>query len=938
MFDRSTEGTERLSLSDVLDLVQRRARWLVLGSVVGLGLGLAALAVVSPAFRASATLLLEQNRSEGVLGELAALTSAPISESEMEILRSRSIAEAVVESPAGDALAPDATSDPLHLGLTTTVEDEGLAPLRRLMATFTGEATDLDERPRLSADLRHDEDVTLRVRFPAADRVALSVVSAPDDPGEREQPFVPGATIEYAGARLRLAVAGDPTGHSFLVRARSRQDAIEELMATTRVTETQRSSGVIEVLIEDTDPRRAAAIANALCRNYLAKNQRRSEARATRTVEFIEQQLAEQIELLQRAEADVVEFKRANPEFVDIGSAAEALIDELAQLELQAVQTRLEHVALGDALERMESGDAAAMARMGPGLYDPIATTFSQNIAQLTTESELLDRVDGGPYKTLLNTRLVELRSALQANRLKHATLAYLAAELEAGDTTALGGLVNASDPGTDDPLLSSKVVTWSDVASRLRKLREEFTDEMPEVRALLAERAELERDILALLRGRLGGLDERRAEYERMIAEEERLLADLPELERAHIDDALGALADRTRGHARGRLEGLERTLESLADERRGIEERLAQLPDQERRLADPLRRVAAHGEIVKLLLSHQQEAEIARAGSAATAEFLDPAVPPMEPHGPSIPLYLALGLLAGLGAAFGFVLLRESLDRSIFTAAELEEASGLPVLATIPDHRRGPGRSRIAKAGLIPLLDDPECAAAESYRALRTSLALVLRQSQAKTLAITSCQPGEGKSVTNVSVAYAFALSERRVLIIDADMRRSSVSRYLDAPSEPGLSEVLAGRTPWRDSVVRTQHPNLDLLPTGSRPDSPGDLLASEDNLAFLQEVRAEYDLIVFDVPPALAVADTECLARHIDVMLLLCRSAKLGEEVVARAAAGLKQGGANLVGAILNAARPDGGAKKYGYQYGYSYGYEDREKDSSRRKISA
>jgi capsular exopolysaccharide synthesis family protein len=352
-------------------------------------------------------------------------------------------------------------------------------------------------------------------------------------------------------------------------------------------------------------------------------------------------------------------------------------------------------------------------------------------------------------------------------------------------------------------------------------------------------------------------------------------------------------------------------------------------------------MRRMSAHAEVVKFLLSRQQEAEISRASTLASADFIDPAAPPLEPSGPSLPLHLILGALCGLALSIGIASAKESLGRGVFTAAELESVTQLPVLGTIPDFRHGPFRVRTAREDFVPLRDDPEGPVAEAYRSLRANLKFALSgEKRIQTLAVTSCTPGEGKSMTNIGLALALARTGKRVLIVDADMRLPSVHSYLGVALSPGLSDLLCERNRWRDCVRRAIEPNLDVIGAGRQPPNPSDLLDSPALTALLAEWREQYDFIVFDVPPALAVSDIDSIAAQLDALLLLAKSNKVASHIVAAAASRLRQVGANLIGTVLNAVGTSTINKRHGYGYGYGYGtgYGQRTTDRSPERIAS
>lgn len=912
-------GHDGVSLGEVNDVLCRHLRLIVLGGVLGAGAALAWVATKQPTYRATATLLLDQNRSGGgLLGELASLTSAPAAASEIQVIASRSVAEDVVAMPLGDEPA----AEERRLGLTSWADDRADSPLRAVFASLTGN-TVRGERPLLDVSIdagADDRRLELRVHFDRASQVTLSMNGS----AEASFGFVPGMAFDYAGLRIALRPRGAVVGRTFEVEHVPHAEALERLMNNTRVRETERNSGVIRLTYTDTDPVRAARTANALCRNYLDRNHARSERRALQTVGFITEQLDEQLASLAAAEREVVQLQAENPSAVDVSETAKALIEKLSMLELERIQLRIARAGLDEALTLLEAGDFAALSRMGPETADPMVGSYLEAIAQLSAERELLERQDASAYRAMVEQKLLEWTSDLQVVRVQLSTLRDIVARLEAGDTGVLGSLTDTTGAGRADALMASYLAQWTEVEADLRELRRDFKEELPAIQKGVAELDQLRERIATLLQGRVDGLDAQSAEYELLLSEYRGRLVGLPGSEARKIDSATKALRARTLDHLTGRRAGMEQHATSLDEEIGRVEERLSELPEEQRRLAGPLRRLESHAEIVKFLMANQKEAEITRAATVATAEFIDQAVPPRRREGPSVPVHFVLGALLGLSGAAALAFLREGADRGVFSTAELEDASGLPVFGAIPDFKRG--RAKVAGAGteFLALRDDPEGAVAEAYRSVRANLKFVLSgESELRTLAFTSCTQGEGKSTTNVDLALAFAVGGRRVLLVDADMRRPSVHRYLGIERRPGLSDVLKGGMAWRDGVKHEVAQNLDVLPAGKQPANPGDLLASEEALRLLEEVKHEYDLVIFDVPPALAVADIDGFAARLDGVLLLVKSGKLSQGVVRQAVRKLEQVGANLVGSVLNAARPTRNEQKYGYGYGYGYG---------------
>ena len=907
-----------LSLESLWGVFARNPRIFALLSLVGLVAGLALVAVREPSYRARATLILEDSSSSsGLLSDLALLGKAPQASSQIEILRARSTAEQVVDGAA------QLTDESLHLGLTTLVEDPLLRPL-------VGDVCNADPRgslpPRLRAQVACEDPLRaptdFQVEFLGADRVRITASG-----GELEcEPVESGLAsgpVTIAGCSIELRAEGDLTGRSYLVRRLQREEAIERVMERTRVRETERNSGVIELTVDDSDPRRAAETANALCRTYLERSEARGARKATSTLGFIRESLEHQLELLRDAEGEVVEVQRANPRAINVTKSGEILIEQLSGLEVQRVQSELAREATRDALTLLGAGDLGGLARMSGELADPVTVAYLESLARLDAEHALQERSDAGPYKLLLQQHEIESQSSLEATELELARLRQSLRSIEARDVDAIARL-GGGPPAARDPLLESHLSTLGELQVRQAELERETTGEHPlrieNEQRLSATIGLIER----IVRSRVEGLEGHQREQLSLLGSYRERRTGYPAEERARIETARAALRRRTQDHLEGRLRGIEAGMQDLLSELERVEASLGTLPEDERVVAEPMRKLAAHTEIVKLLLAREQEAEITRASTQPAAEFVDPAVAPLERSGPSVPLHAVLGLALGVLAAAGLACAREAFSRGIFTESELEAATELPVLGAIPDFRRGRYRVRDAIQYFVPLRDDPEGPTAEAYRSLRANLKFALStDSDLRTLAVTSCTPGEGKSSSNVALAMAFARSGRRVALVDCDMRRPSIHRYLRLGLENGLSDVLEGRRAWSDVVHRGVGERLDVLTAGEQPHSPGDLLDGQAFAKLLEDLGREYDLVVCDVPPAIAVSDIESCAARLDAVVLLVRSDRASARQVEQATRRLRQSGANLIGAILNGVGTSLVNGKYGDSYGYGYG---------------
>ena len=226
-----------------------------------------------------------------------------------------------------------------------------------------------------------------------------------------------------------------------------------------------------------------------------------------------------------------------------------------------------------------------------------------------------------------------------------------------------------------------------------------------------------------------------------------------------------------------------------------------------------------------------------------------------------------------------------------------------GVPVLAQIPFDSKlavsGNGRSRHAVIVITSL--DPDDPAAEAYRALRTNVTFVGAEKPLQFISVTSPGPGEGKSTTtSVNLAVTLAQGGNRTILIDGDLRRPLVHRAFDLNQEPGLTDVLIGRSTAREAIRPGVASSLDVLPAGASPPNPSELLGSGAMHALVADLRRQYDYIVIDTPPTLPVTDAAVVATTADATILVLRSGDTEESAAQRAVDMLNRVNARLAGA--------------------------------------
>ncbi len=282
------------------------------------------------------------------------------------------------------------------------------------------------------------------------------------------------------------------------------------------------------------------------------------------------------------------------------------------------------------------------------------------------------------------------------------------------------------------------------------------------------------------------------------------------------------------------------------------------------------------------------------------------------------------ACGLL-GMFCVFGLSYFREWYDTRVKTIDEIRRALGSAVMGAVPRLRLQPGSDRLAaQSGLDPALcyfHRPGSREAEAYRKIRTTLFHTLSAGQ-KVIQITSAEPGDGKSVTTANLAIAIAQSGKNVLLIDGDLRRPRVHELFGVPQDHGMSDVLRGNLSFRSASKQSRIPGLLLMTSGHCPANPAELLSVDNLESLLQGVKKEFDVVIIDSPPVLAVSDPTIIAPLTDGVLLVVRMQKNNRATLDRTRDILETHGIRLIGAIANDVAPtfheEYGEERYGNYY--------------------
>ena len=293
-----------------------------------------------------------------------------------------------------------------------------------------------------------------------------------------------------------------------------------------------------------------------------------------------------------------------------------------------------------------------------------------------------------------------------------------------------------------------------------------------------------------------------------------------------------------------------------------------------------------------------------------------IEPAIAPTDPVSPRPLLNTLLAAALGLLLAAGIVVVVEHLDDGIRDSDAVSDVSGLSTLGMIS--RMKGDRSRSEMYRLAPLLY-PRSGVAEAYRSLRTNIEFASIDAPIRTLLVTSSVPGEGKTTTASNVAIVFAQAGRRVLLVDADLRKPGVHRAFDVPNTHGLTSLLRDEQVDLGAIAqRTELDNLRLLTTGPLPPNPAELLGSQRMRATLDRLQADHDLVILDSPPLQAVTDAAIVSSFVDGTLFVIDAARSRQGAVRQGREALAKAGANVLGAVLNRV-PAGAHSDYASYYG-------------------
>ncbi len=633
---------------------------------------------------------------------------------------------------------------------------------------------------------------------------------------------------------------------------------------------------IIEVIARSDDPRRAAAMANSVAKAVINKTSEIKNSDTSRALQFLEGQLEVVDENLRDAEQKLNTFKEN-----------EGI--------LAGMTTTVDTSSFGSKLGNERYVRASLVGHLTQLQAQVTFAQSEREIAQAQLDS--------------INSMIAEKRNQLSL-------------------TKEVDYLVGSVTPQIAQ--LQQKTAAWQ---VELAVLEENFTDKHPQV-IELKQRIENAQE---QLKSELAGL----------VAEKGISASVDPISEWQNLVDQAVQLTVKLRGaenqenFAASKLENFKKGNPNLLDK----EVELVRL-EREARIRE---------KTYMLLTDRREEMLLLQQVNAQQFRMVDKAFEPRYPVSPNKTRIITLGVILGLmlGCAVAFVL--EHLDDSIRRVEDIEKVLGLPIVGSIPkiqvatnaqvalpqandstsqglpaispertekQNRETRKRLELLQGRLIKNIGS-KSPVAESYRSLWTNIQFADLDNPVKTVLVTSPGPKEGKSLTTANLALTIAQSDLRVLVIDADLRRPTVHRLFGCHRSPGLSELITGDVSnIEEYVSNTYADNLYVLPGGTSPPNPVGILGSDKMKQLVGEAEKRFDVVLFDSPPVIAMADASILATGLDLTLLVLQAGQTKRQVAMQAKALMERLNIDIFGVVLNSVDY---SKRYGYHY-YYYHYHN------------
>ena len=330
-----------------------------------------------------------------------------------------------------------------------------------------------------------------------------------------------------------------------------------------------------------------------------------------------------------------------------------------------------------------------------------------------------------------------------------------------------------------------------------------------------------------------------------------------------------------------------------------------IASLPKQEIELSRLTRHFGIDEKIYSFLLEKKAETAILQSSTISSSRLLDSAIEMPKPIKPKRTLIVLVGIILGLIVGLTLAFLREFMNNTIKNSDEIEKLSSVPIYGVIPQKKN----KKTAK-----LID-------EAYRAIRTNLQFLPNHDKSQIIAITSSVSGEGKTTISANLGKILGQANKKVVVLDLDLRKSNIHQEFGIPNNIGISNYLTDQNSLEEVTTHIKDTNVDVITTGTLPPNPSELILTDKMKEFINILKEKYDYVILDTPPVGLVTDALILMNYADIALLVARASYTRKEFIKNLDRLAKEHSQHTFGMILNGVEI---GEKYGYGYGSNYGY--------------
>jgi tyrosine-protein kinase Etk/Wzc len=418
------------------------------------------------------------------------------------------------------------------------------------------------------------------------------------------------------------------------------------------------------------------------------------------------------------------------------------------------------------------------------------------------------------------------------------------------------------------------------------------------------------------------------------------KLVADLAELQGQFYSKSLGEknplqsqLAQKVRNikeSLKEILNGVKRSnnlsLNEISDQIRTVNAQASALPVTERQLLGIERKYKLNDQLYTFLLEKRAGAQIQKASNMPDNEIIDPSDADVLPVSPKKMVVYIFALLAGIGIPFLWIWIADNINIKVRDDEDIKKITNITINGHIP-------HSLLKKNTIV--LDEPGSSVAEAFRALRSRMQLLTKETKTPIILITSSMPNEGKTFTSINLASVYSLIGKKTVLIGFDLRKPKIFTDFGLDNDHGVSTWLIGKDGLQDIIKKTPYENLDIIPAGPVPPNPSELVALEKTSELLRLLKELYEYIIIDSSPIGTVSDTLHLAPLADTSILIVRQNMTLKDQLENTIKDLKISDLKNISLVVNDLGPDDNRYRYGGKYGYHYGKEKKYKRKAKGK---